>query len=397
MLKPILAALLALSFAVPVRAEPAPDGRALLQRVSGTYRALSSYQFEGAMNIRMSGAAEDQNGVGPAAVAADRAGRTRLDLRHPQMGGLLVSDGRQTSTFVTSLSQYMQKPAEAVSDSAGMPKPPQNSPLARYFDPLQDVKTADITGEQQVMVGGAAADCWVVRCDMEPPQPIAIDSTARATVTFWVEKARTLVLRDSISIRLRNRATGANMEMDQVTRFTLGRVNEPLPDSLFAFTPPAGAQRVQTFGPQAGPETVSSLVGKPAPPFTLKGVKGSTVSLASYKGKVVLLDFWATWCRPCRIEMPRVEALYKEFKAKGLVVFGINVAEDLATVKGYLAQNPYTMPILLDLKRVASQLYQAEAIPTLVVIGKDGKISSYFTGVREENVLREALAKAGLK
>jgi peroxiredoxin len=237
----------------------------------------------------------------------------------------------------------------------------------------------------------------VVRCDLEPPQALAADSTARATATFWVEKARALVLRDSTSISLRNSATGANMTMNQVTSFTLGRVNEALPDSLFAFTPPAGATLVQAFGQQAGPETPSPLVGKPAPPFTLKGVKGSTVSLASYKGKVVLLDFWATWCRPCRIEMPRVEALHKEFKAKGLVVFGVNFAEDPATVKGFLAQNPYTMPILLDTKGEAGQLYEADAIPTLVVIGKDGKISAYFRGVREESVLREALARAGIK
>jgi peroxiredoxin/outer membrane lipoprotein-sorting protein len=396
MLKPILAALLALTLAGPSRAAPAPDARALLQQVSDAYRALTSYHYEGTIDIRMSGGM-DQSLQVPLILAADRAGRVRLDLRHPQQGGLLVSDGRQTSTYVYSLNQYTQSPAEAVADSSSMPKPPPNSPISRYFDPLQGLKTTDIVGEQPVTVGGTTADCWVVRCDMAPPQTLAADSTARATVTFWVEKTRTLVLRDSINIGLRNPSTGTDMRMDQVTSFTLGRTNEVLPDSLFAFAVPADAKLVQAFGPQAGPEVPSPLIGKPAPPFTLKGVKGSTVSLASYKGRVVLLDFWATWCRPCRIEMPRVEALYKEFKAKGLVVFGVNVAEDLATVKGFLAQNPYTMPILLDLKRDASQLYQAEAIPTLVVIGRDGKISAYFQGVREESVLREALAKAGMK
>jgi peroxiredoxin/outer membrane lipoprotein-sorting protein len=396
MLKPILAALLAVTLAGPVRAEPAPDARALLLQVSDAYRALTSYHFEGTMNTRMSGGANQSIEV-PMVLAADRAGRTRLELRHPQQGGLLVADGRQSSTYIYSLNQYTQKPAEAVSDSAGMPKPPGNSPIARFFDPLQDLKAADLTGEQQITVGATPADCWVVRCDMTPPQALAADSTARATATFWVDKARGLVMRDSISISLRNPATGTDMRMDQVTSFTLARVNEALPDSLFAFAAPADARLVQAFGPQAGPEVPSPLVGKPAPPFTLKGVKGSTVSLASYKGRVVLLDFWAAWCGPCRIEMPRIETLYKEFKSKGLVVFGVNVAEDLATVKGFLAKNPYTMPILLDLKREASQLYQADAIPTLVVIGKDGKISSYFQGVRDESVLREALAKAGMK
>ena len=396
MLMPILAALLVLTIAGPVRAEPAPDARALLQQVSEAYRALTSYHFEGLMSIRMSGAVEQSLDV-PLVLAADRAGRSRLDIHNLQMGGLSVSDGKQTSIYVYSLNQYTQKPAEAVPDSAGMPRPPQNSPLMRYFDLPQGLKSADITGEQSVTIDGAPADCWVVRCDMTPPQALAADSTARATATFWVEKARALVLRDSVSISLRNPATGANMVMDQVIRFALGRVNETLPDSLFAFAPPAGATQVQAFGPQASAETPSPLVGKPAPPFTLKGVKGSTVSLASYKGKVVLLDFWATWCRPCRIEMPRVEALYKEFKARGLVVFGIDYAEDPATVKAFLAKNPYTIPILLDVKGDAGRLYQAEGIPTLVVIGKDGRISSYFTGVREESALREALAKAGMK
>ena len=396
MLKPILAALLALTLAGPVRAAPAPDARVLLQQVSDAYRALTSYHFEGAMNIRMSGGTGESFDV-PLVLAADRAGRMRIDIRQLQMGGLSVSDGRQTSTYVYSLNQYTQKPAEPVSDSIGMPKPPQNSPLTRYFDLLQGLKAADVTGEQQLTIGGSPADCWVVRCDMTPPQALAADSTARATVTFWVEKGRALVLRDSTSISLRNPSTGANMAMDQVTSFTLGRVNEALPDSLFAFAPPPGATLVQAFGQQAGAETPSPLVGEPAPPFTLKGVKGSTVSLASYKGKVVLLDFWATWCRPCRIEMPRIEALYKEFKARGLVVFGVNYAEDPAVVKAFLAQNPYTIPILLDPKGDAGRLYQADAIPTLVVVGKDGKISAYYRGVREENVLREALAKAGIK
>jgi thiol-disulfide isomerase/thioredoxin len=187
------------------------------------------------------------------------------------------------------------------------------------------------------------------------------------------------------------------MTMAQVTSFAFGRVNQPLPDSLFTFDPPGDAKRVESLGAQAAGETESELVGKPAPPFTLKGVRGSTVSLASYKGKVVLLDFWATWCRPCRIEMPRVDALYKEFKPKGLVVFGVNYAEDPATVKGFLASNPYSMPILLDVKGEVGRRYKADGIPTLVVIGRDGKVSSYFTGVREEEILRRALAKAGMK
>jgi peroxiredoxin/outer membrane lipoprotein-sorting protein len=397
MFKPVLAALLALIFAGPVQAETAPDARALLQQVRDAYRALTSYHFEGAMSIRTTGGAEDQNLEIPAVMAADRAGRVRLEIRHPQMGGLIVSDGRRTSTFASALNQYTQKPAEAVADTAGMPEPLGNSPIRRYFDPLRDLRDAIVAGEQRIVIGGEPADCWVVRCDNTPRQVLAADSTAHAAATFWVDKTRTLVLRDSSYLSMRNPATGDTLTVEQVTRFTLARVNEALPDSLLAFVPPAGAVLVQAFGPQGGAEPQSPLVGKPAPPFTLKGVKGSTVSLAAYKGKVVLLDFWATWCGPCRIEMPRVEKLYKEFKAKGLVVFGVDFAEDPAVVRAFLARNPYTIPILLDVSGEVGRKYQADGIPTLVVIGKDGRISSYFVGVREESVLREALARAGIQ
>ena len=397
MLKPALAILLALVLVAPVRAEQAPDARALLQKVGDAYRALSSYHFEGRMRIRVSGAGPGQDMDVPLVVAADRAGRLRVDLRDPQRGAPTVSDGKQTTTYVYSLKQYVQKPAETERDTAGMPKPPASSPLTRYFGLLQGLRSASIIGEQPVSVGGRNVDCWVVRCDMTPPQALAADSTARAVATFWVDKERALVLYDSTSVSMHNPTTGAALGMDQVTSFGLGRVNEEVPDSFFVFTPPPGATLVQTLGPQPGAETPSELVGKPAPPFTLKGVKGSTVSLASYKGRVVLLDFWATWCGPCRIEMPRVEKLYRELKAKGLVAFGVNYAEDPATVRGFLTKNPYTIPILLDPKGEVGQRYQAEGIPTLVVIGKDGKVSSYFTGVREEEVLREALAKAGIK
>jgi peroxiredoxin/outer membrane lipoprotein-sorting protein len=392
MLKPALAVLLALTLAGPARAAAPPDAMTLLGKVGDSYRALTTYHFEGTMSIHVAGPAEQTVDI-PVVLAGDRAGRAHMEARNPQMGALFVSDGTSATTYLFSLNQYTRKPAEKPPAGDGMPLPPQNSPLTRYFDLQHGIRSAAVTGDEGVSVGGQTHDCWVVRCEMATPQAIAADSTARALATFWVDKARGLVLRDSTTVVMHNPGTGAALTMDQVTRFDLARVNEPLADSLFAFEPPAGALLVSTFGPR---ETPSELVGKPAPPFTLTGVKGSTVSLAAYKGKVVMLDFWATWCKPCRIEMPHVQKLYQEFKPKGLVVFGVNLAEEPAAVRKFLSENPYTFPILLDRRGETSKDYGAEAIPTLVIIGRDGKVSSYFQGVRPEDVLREALAKAGM-
>ena len=395
MLKPTLALLLACALILPARAEQPTDARALLQKVTEAYRGLNSYHFEGVISITVGGGGGiPQSFEVPLLAAAERSGRVRVDVRNPQMGMMLVSDGKQIVTFLPSLKQYTRKPAEAPLDSAGAMRSPQGSPLARYFQMLDGLKSAEIVGDAPVTVGGRTSDCWVVRCDITPPQALAADSSARAVATFWVDKSRSLVLHDSTTVSMRHPATGAQMAMDQVTSFSLGEVNGTLPDSLFIFAAPAEAQEVQAFSMPGQQQAESELVGTKAPPFTLKDTQGRTVSLAAYKGRVVVLDFWATWCNPCRIEMPRVEKLHQELKSKGLVVLGVNVAESPDLVKRFLSKTPYSFRILLDRTGEIGAKYKADAIPTLAVVDKDGLIKSYFRGVTEENRLRQAVSAA---
>jgi len=391
-----LALLLALAVAAPAGAQQPPETRALLQKVGEAYRALTSYHYQGRMVIRMVGAGMDQGFEVPVVLAAERSGRARVEVRHPQMGMTTVSDGKQTTTYLPTLGQYTRKPAETPAAGAtGMPLPLQGSPILRYFNPLDGYKSGEVTGSQPVAVGARTRDCWVVRCDFTPPAAIATDSTARSVTTFWVDKARSVILHDSTAVTMRNPATGANLEMSQATAWDVARIDEPLADSLFAFTPPADAKEVQSFSMPGAQQAESELVGQKAPPFTLTDLKGRSVSLAAYKGRVVVLDFWATWCRPCRIEMPRVQSIYQDLKPKGLVVLGVNYAESPETVKSFMEQNPsYTFPILLDKTAAVADKYKAEAIPTLVVVGRDGLIKAWYQGVREEQVLRDAVAKA---
>ena len=391
-------ALLTLLLATPGPAQEPPDARALLQRAGEAYRALVSYHMESEMEVRQAtGGGPEQTLRLPLVMAGDRSGRVRMEIRDPGMGALIVSDGRQLHTYMAQLQQHMSKPAPAVSDSAGMPPPPPGSPLGRYFTLPQGVRSAAVVGEEAVEVGGRDFDCRVVRCDLTPAQALAADSAASAISTLWLDRASALVLRDSTVFTVHHPATGTAQVTTRLLRLTRLGVDGPLPDSLFVFAPPAGSKLVDAFGPPQSTALADEFVGKPAPAFTLTGVKGSTISLARYKGRVVLLDFWATWCRPCRIEMPLVQKLYDELKPRGLVVFGVNLMEEPARVKGFLAENGITFPILLDRGGKVAGRYRAEGIPTLVIVGKDGRVSSYFTGVRDEATLREALAKAGIE
>jgi thiol-disulfide isomerase/thioredoxin len=390
------AALLALALLpAPARAEQPPDAMALLQQVAQAYHALTSYRFEGLMSVRMTGPMNQTLEV-PLEVAADRRGRARVVLQAPQMGMMLVSDGRETVTYLPSLGQYRRKSAEAVADSGGMPDPPQGSPFARYFNLVESLQSARVAGTETIDIAGTPHDCWVVQCDLGTPQALAGDSSAQATATFWIDRARLLVLHDSTAVTTQNAATGARVGMDQVTTFRVGQVNEPLPDSLFVFAVPEGARQVESFQMPGQEKAAAGLVGRQAPAFALNDVSGRRVSLAGLKGRVVVLDFWATWCKPCRIEMPRVEKLYKELKPKGLAVLGVNFGETPATVKRYLSQTPCAFPIVLDRDTNVSILYKADAIPTLVVIDRAGIVRSYFQGVQDESDLRDAILKAGL-
>lgn len=117
--------------------------------------------------------------------------------------------------------------------------------------------------------------------------------------------------------------------------------------------------------------------------FTLETMRGGSVSLSSYRGKVVLLSFWATWCGPCQQEMPAMQKLYDQLKSKGLVVVAVDVGEDKPTVAAFLKKNGYTFPVLLDTTGdvAGSSVYNANAIPTNFIIDKNGEIRGRKIGI----------------
>jgi thiol-disulfide isomerase/thioredoxin len=115
--------------------------------------------------------------------------------------------------------------------------------------------------------------------------------------------------------------------------------------------------------------------------FTLSTLEGKKVSLSSYKGKVVVLSFWATWCPPCKEEMPEMEALYKDIAAKGFTILAIDVGEDKATVEKFVKENGYTFPILLDTKEEIAGLYGTQALPSNYVVDAKGYVRARVVGV----------------
>lgn len=136
---------------------------------------------------------------------------------------------------------------------------------------------------------------------------------------------------------------------------------------------------------------------EPAPRFSAKTLTGEKFSNDSLKGKVVLLQFWATWCKYCRGEQEMVDDIDKEFAGKGLVVLAVDVNESKKRVKQYLADNPRTCRIVLTDDTNLAAMFAAKSYPIYVAIDRDGNVAGIQRGAAGEGALRSLLSKAGLE
>ena len=125
-----------------------------------------------------------------------------------------------------------------------------------------------------------------------------------------------------------------------------------------------------------------------APDFTLKSQNGSNVKLSELRGQVVMVNFWASWCGPCRQEMPLLEELYQRYQGMGFSILGVNVEEDSAAAKKMLRDVSVSFPILFDTKNEASRAYDVSAMPSTFMVDRDGKLrylhKGYVPGVENE-------------
>ena len=135
------------------------------------------------------------------------------------------------------------------------------------------------------------------------------------------------------------------------------------------------------------------VLPRPAPAFSLPNLEGEATALSGLKGKVVLLDFWATWCKPCVRTMPDLQKLHEKHAAKGLTVVGISVDDKgAAAVRPFLAKNrSLTYPMLLDSRADAAAAYRVRAIPALFLLDRNGRIMRQWVGVTDKNEIERAV------
>jgi thiol-disulfide isomerase/thioredoxin len=159
-----------------------------------------------------------------------------------------------------------------------------------------------------------------------------------------------------------------------------------------------GNSQTQASGTETAPGALDSsppAIGEKAPDFQLLNSDGTAVKLSDLRGKVVWLNFWATWCVPCKQELPDIQKLYDEKHDDGLEVLEINYQEGRADALAYFEARDLTLPLLLDSGSVFDQ-YKLQGLPDSFFIDRDGNLSSTYIGLLSEDKMRQRLADAGL-
>jgi thiol-disulfide isomerase/thioredoxin/outer membrane lipoprotein-sorting protein len=294
----------------------------------------------------------------------------------------LISDDQELKVYNNNQKQYLYAVNEKTyrelspeTDRIELIKSILRGPLETPFSFLADfLHGTEFSFEQPPVYGGAEEIEGVVHhaVDMLFPQCSTrafLSITDPSLLRGFVMKFR--------GATLAKYARTANASLSITADLTNWKFDELLPESTFAFTPPPGV----TPEKEASAAAPDALVGQEAPAFTLPTLEGGVVSLSQHRDKdIVILDFWASWCGPCRQAMPIVSAVANKFKDKNVVLYAVNLRETPDKVRGFLQSSGLSVNVLLDKGDVGGK-YGVTGIPRLVIIGKDGLIKTVHSGM----------------
>ena len=374
--------------------QDAPDPKVLLKETREVLLHHKSYQLDQRAVVDVQGNVPTRIEM-LVKIAVSNPGKLRIESSGQMGSSLIVSDGENTWMYLGSLKQYTKTPAASTPESLVKSLVPGMNSVMDQLNAKDPYLSAKITAEEAVEVEGQKIDCYVIEARLDKiALPGAVDMTG-GVQKVWIDKVSKLTLKQTLTASMEGGPLKVPAQMNQAVTVTSQRLEAPVPDSVFAFTPPEGSKLVAEF---KGPVKANAdLTGQMAADFKLKTLAGKEISLQDLRGKFVLLNFWATWCGPCRRDLPAVEKLHQEFHRKGLVALGINSGEDSQTVSGFLATSKMSYPVVLAADSGVTQSYNVNAFPTVVLIDAEGKIVFYHVGSGGEKALRESLAKLGLE
>jgi outer membrane lipoprotein-sorting protein/peroxiredoxin len=337
----------------------------VLQQTAAVYRNLSSYEFQVTVQTKRGSDVTEQRltemGLNP--------GKFRIE-DEDSRGGLRIADGQNQWIFNRSTNEYSKAPLNADTPT----------PISDLENIDQHVSQAQFVREELFVAEG------------RPVRVVVVEVVRDRWPNGTLQGAKFVMYRiDEKNFRVYKANTYSSGDT-QIVLYSILKWNQPVPDTSFAFVPPPNSHSVFSVHEQA--ESFRSLIGTQAPDFTLQDTDGHSVNLRSLLGKVVIVDFWATWCPPCRAQMPELQRISQESEKQGLVVLGLDVGETANEVSQFARKGSYTFTMLLGAEPETSAEYYVEAYPTTFVVDRQGHITFSSTGGEPPDRLRSAVAAA---
>ncbi len=320
---------------------------------------------------------EDESIVTNYTVAFRRPAAILVHATDPEMEILFTSDGQRYIQYIPEFQQYTESegevtPAEVIATSGF-------ELIARALELLSETaKAAPFSGALEAPdLEYVGEETWNdLECDR-------IRFTLGDTqYDIWIQQGNDALIRRivpsmaALEKRL-NGDAGIKFKIEVTAEITEWELGIDV-DERLAFNPPDDVAKVAAFNP---PTPAELLKGKMAPDFTLALMDGGSFTLSEHKGEIVILDFWATWCGPCRIAMPVLSDVAKEFADDGVSLYSVNLREGPERIRTYLKSQGLDLNVPLDSDGRIGDMYKATGIPQTVIVGRDGKVAIVHVGL----------------
>lgn len=298
-----------------------------------------------------------------------------------------IYDGTDVLSIRDGGDEFLRTKRKA-KDEAPLPSP------YRLSDP--DWTKGKEVARQSCGLSGLTHQCVLLEAPLKPwthGDPANTNKLVQGTVRVLVDIENGLLISSkSVEVIQNSRHGGYQAEVScGMKSMSYGAA----PDAAL-FSLPKDLREVKELSRWDAAKIKKQLAGKPAPALAVVDMQGKPLSLADFKGKTVLLDFWTTWCGPCRADGPAIEKLYRKYGGKELMIVGISVSEERSIVETFLKEHPHSYPIALTTENDMPRSYQISSFPTYIVIAQDGTLSGAVEGGQGFGELRRLLKKAGL-
>ena len=377
------------------------DAFTLLKQVGQRYANTAYYRIEAVSEEQMDADFSKNWSKSVTTAVLAPGNKYRFEAHANWEWWVLVSDGKLEWLYSPAGQEYKEQAAPIGGSHF------ESSGLRSFFaltkaqDTIKDlaelpssVRVASYLPDETLTLNGKQVSCYVIDAQGKYLPGWTPDTTSLSTI--WIDKENHLIrkLHQHMEGPLIMGQPQEYYVNDKTTVYSTVELGAPVvPDSFFAFAPPSTAKLVKEFENPTRTQRDALSVGKPAPDVSLKSPDGEKVSLKSFQGRPVLLDFWATWCGPCVESMPSISRLYVEAAKYGLLLLSIDEDEDADKATDFLSKNKEPWQNFHDDGEIV-RLFPNEGIPHFVLIDSTGKVV-FSKSSFDESEIRAAVAGLG--